>query len=152
MRTTLCIVHRSDPELRAVAKAVRDVRATGGQLVLMSICDAREEELLSHQLSDRSFVGLRQTEEVANLSCCLAEEETQDLLKKAESYCRERECAFSSGGGSGGLMELVHDFVSEHQPAQLFLPKLPQGLFSRLLRGDRTEAIVRTISCPVTVC
>ena len=152
MRTTLCIVHRCDPELRAVFRAIRDVAATGGQLLLVSICDAREEELLSNQLSDRSFVGLRQTEEVANLTCSLAEEESRELLARAEEYCRENDCAFTSELASGGLLELVHAYVSEHQPAQLFLPKLSQGVFSRLLRGDRTDAIVRTITCPVIVC
>jgi nucleotide-binding universal stress UspA family protein len=151
-RVVLCIVHRCDPLGRAVDKALKDARDLGGELVLASICDAREEELLSKQLSDRSFVGLRLREEITALTCRNAEEGTEVILERAVERCSDEGISVQQTSRNGGFLELTHDLASEFHPSRIFMPKLEQGLFARLVRGDRTDAVVRSLQCPVTIC
>ena len=66
--------------------------------------------------------------------------------------CEEKGVEAEALSRSGGFLELVHDLSSEVTPSEILMPRLEQGLFSKLWRGDRTEAIVRSLRYRVTVC
>ena len=150
-KKVLCIIHICDPEGRTLDQALQRADENT-QLFIAGICDAREEELLSSQMSDRSFVGLRQREEITAFTCMRAEEATKELLDRAVARCKEQGFDAEGLSRSGGFLELVHDLSSEIQPSEILMPRLEQGLFSKLWRGNRTEAIVRSLRYRVTVC
>ena len=150
-RIYLCIIHQCDPEIRAVSKMLAKL-GEGDEVILAGVCDAREEELLSRQMSDRSFVGLRQREEITDFTCNRAVETTQLLLERATSICEGAGYAPKVLSRNGGFLELVHHLASECEPSSIYLPRLEQGLFSKLWRGDRTEAVVKSLRYPVIVC
>jgi len=150
-KKVLCIIHVCDPEGRVVERALQSLQEDT-LLVIAAICDAREEELLSKQMSDRSFVGLRLREQITTFTCLRAEEATHELLESAVAQCSAKGVEVQSLSRSGGFLELVHDLSAEVEPSEILMPRLEQGLFSKLWRGDRTEAVVRSLRYRVTVC
>ena len=150
-RKHLCIIHQCDPDLRSVSKMLLNL-TEGDEVILAGICDAREEELLSRQMSDRSFVGLKLREEITAFTCDLAEETTQSLLETATTMCETQGYSPHVLSRNGGFLELIHHLASDCEPTTIFMPRLEQGLFSKLWRGNRTDAVVSSLRYPVVVC
>lgn len=151
-RIVLALVHSSDPDLRAVERALADALEGGGELVLGVVHDPGTEHAISKQLSSRNFVGLKASTNVARLVCQSQQRRESELLERAQ--VRVAEALGSSARTEmrrGALSEELPKLARELEAARVFLPRMSEGLWDRLLGGRAMDALVKRVQQPVIV-
>ena len=150
-RTVLALIHSGDPELTALQRGLADVQEGGGRLLLVAIADPRDGQSLGHRLSDRSFVGLKLANEVERLATEHEGDRLQDILKHAESRAVDAGVEVESRFEEGEVLPTLQRIVDQITPACAHVPRLPQSLGNRLLQGDATDALARSLDTSVVI-
>lgn len=150
-RIILALIHSGDPEMIALQRGLADVQEGGGRLLLVAIADPRDGQSLGHRLSDRSFVGLKLANEVERLATEQEGNRLQEQLQHAESQARIAGIDVEALFEQGEVLTTLQRIVGQTGPERAHVPRLPQSLADRLLRGDATDSLARSLGTPVVI-
>jgi nucleotide-binding universal stress UspA family protein len=150
-RTIVCLIHSCDPQLRAMYSGLSDVQDEGGELILVAIADPRDGQSLGHRLSDRSFVGLKLATEVERLTTQHEEDRLQEQLQHAQEEARKAGISAGVVFEEGEVAATFQKIVKRIHPTRTHVPRLPQSLGDRLLRGDSTDSLTRSLDTTVII-
>ena len=147
----LVLIHSGDARLSALKSGIADVQEGGGALVLVAIADPHDSQSLGHRLSDRSFVGLKLATEVERLATQHEGDRLQERLQEAQSMAKKAGVTANVVFEEGEVLPTLQQIVGRLQPKSAHVPRLPQRLTDRLLRGDSTDALVRSLNTSVVI-
>ena len=149
--TVLALIHSGDARLSALKSGIADVQKGGGILVLVAIADPHDSQSLGHQLSDRSFVGLKLATEVERLTTQHEGDRLQARLQEARGLAEEAGVTVNVVFEKGEVLPTLQQIVRRFQPKSAHIPRLPQRLTDRLLRGDSTDTLARSLDTSVVI-